>query len=95
VDYSRRPWTVEGLATYERMLAQRAPSPFALGAAPGVADICITGQVVEAHYLKLELGAYPAVAALADRCFATRYRAINMMFGLKNMLVISVEQAII
>jgi glutathione S-transferase len=52
VDYSRRPWTVEGLATYERMLAQRAPSPFALGAAPGVADICITGQVVEAHYLK-------------------------------------------
>src|ERR1700704_6362302 len=28
-------WTVEGLATYERMLAQRAPSSFALGAEPG------------------------------------------------------------
>ena len=63
-------WTTEGLATYERMLAQRAPSPFALGARPGLADICIAGQVVGAHYLKLDLGAYPKVAALADRCFA-------------------------
>ena len=63
-------WTTEGLATYERMLAQRAPAPFTLGSEPGLADICIAGQVVGAHYLKLELGAYPAVAALADRCFA-------------------------
>jgi maleylacetoacetate isomerase len=63
-------WTAEGLATYERLLAQRAPAPFALGAEPGLADICIAGQVVGAHYLKLELGAYPAVSRLADRCFA-------------------------
>jgi maleylacetoacetate isomerase len=63
-------WTTEGLATYERLLAQRAPSPFALGAEPGLADICIAGQVVGAHYLKMELGAYPVVSALADRCFA-------------------------
>jgi maleylacetoacetate isomerase len=63
-------WITEGLATYERMLAQRAPAPFALGAEPGLADICIAGQVVGAHLLKLELGAYPVVAALADRCFA-------------------------
>jgi maleylpyruvate isomerase len=63
-------WTTEGLATYERMLAQRAPAPFALGAEPGLADICIAGQVVGAQYLKLDLGAYPVVAALADRCFA-------------------------
>jgi maleylacetoacetate isomerase len=68
-DWSKH-WTAEGLATYERMLAQRAPAPFALGAEPGLADICIAGQVVGAHFLKLELGAYPAVAALADRCFA-------------------------
>jgi maleylacetoacetate isomerase len=63
-------WTTEGLATYERLLAQRAPAPFALGAEPGLADICIAGQVVGAHYLKLELGAYPVVSRLADRCFA-------------------------
>ena len=62
-------WTNEGLATYERMLAHRPPAPFALGAEPGLADICIAGQVVGAHFLKLDLGAYPVVAALADRCF--------------------------
>src|SRR5450631_814827 len=63
-------WTTEGLATYERLLARRAPAPFALGAEPGLADICIAGQVVGAHFLKLELSAFPAVARLADRCFA-------------------------
>jgi maleylpyruvate isomerase len=62
-------WTTEGLATYERLLARRAPAPFALGAEPGLADICIAGQVVGAHFLRLELGAYPLVAGLADRCF--------------------------
>src|ERR1700704_923438 len=64
-----RHWTSEGLATYERLLAPRAPAPFALGAEPGLADICIAGQVVGAHYLKLELSAFPVVARLSDRCF--------------------------
>src|SRR5450432_1155027 len=64
-----RHWTTEGLATYERLLARRAPAPFALGAEPGLADICIAGQVVGAHFLKLELTAFPAVARLSDRCF--------------------------
>jgi maleylacetoacetate isomerase len=63
-------WTTEGLATYERLLARRAPAPFALGAEPGLADICIAGQVVGAHFLKLELKDFPLVAGLADRCFA-------------------------
>jgi len=63
-------WTQEGLATYERLLSRRTPAPFALGSEPGLADICIAGQVVGAHFLKLGLGAYPTVAALADRCFA-------------------------
>jgi maleylpyruvate isomerase len=62
-------WTTEGLATYERLLARREPAPFALGTEPGLADICIAGQVVGAHFLKLDLGAYPLVAGLADRCF--------------------------
>jgi maleylacetoacetate isomerase len=63
-------WTNEGLATYERLLVRRPPAPFALGATPGLADICIAGQVVGAHYLKLELKGFPAVAGLAERCFA-------------------------
>src|SRR6202051_2342680 len=62
-------WTNGGLATYERLLARRRPEPFALGAEPGLADICIAGQVVGGHFLKLELGAFPMVARLADRCF--------------------------
>lgn len=65
-----RHWTIEGLATYERLLARRAPAPFALGAEPGLADICIAGQVVGAQFLKLELAAFPVVAGLAERCFA-------------------------
>ena len=62
-------WTTEGLAVYERLLASHAPAPFALGSAPGLADICIAGQVVGAHFLKLELHDFPAVGRLADRCF--------------------------
>ena len=63
-------WTVEGLATYERLLARRSPAPFALGAEPGIADICIAGQVVGAHFLRLDMTPYPTVAQLAERCFA-------------------------
>jgi maleylpyruvate isomerase len=63
-------WTTEGLATYERLLARRAPTPFALGAEPGIADICIAGQVISAHFLNLDLSAFPVVAHLAERCFA-------------------------
>jgi maleylpyruvate isomerase len=46
------------------------PAPFALGAEPGLADICIAGHVVTAQYVKLELSAFPIVSRLADRCFA-------------------------
>ena len=64
-----RHWTGEGLATFERLLAQRPPAPFALGAAPGLVDICIAGQVVTAQYVKLELKDFPIVAKLAEHCF--------------------------
>jgi len=64
-----RHWTREGLATFERLLAQRRPAPFALGAQPGLADIAIAGQVVTAQYVKLELKDFPVVAQLAEHCF--------------------------
>lgn len=63
-------WTNEGLATYERLLERRPPTPFALGVEPGLADICIAGQVVGAHFLKLDLSVFPIVAKLAERCFS-------------------------
>jgi maleylacetoacetate isomerase len=65
-----RHWTTQGLATYERLLAHRAPAPFALGAEPGLADICIAGHIVTAQYVKLDLSPYPVVSRLAERCFA-------------------------
>ena len=64
-----RHWTGEGLATYERLLAQRPAAPFALGPQPGLADICIAGHVVSAQYVKLDVKAFPAVAELAEHCF--------------------------
>ena len=65
-----RHWTSEGLATFERLLVQRSPAPFALGSQPGLADICIAGHSIMAQYVKLALGPYPMVARLAERCFA-------------------------
>ena len=65
-----RHWTDEGLATYERLLSQRAPAPFTLGSEPGLADICIAGHAIGAQYVKLEIGPYPIVARLVERCFA-------------------------
>jgi maleylacetoacetate isomerase len=64
-----RHWTTEGLATYERLLAQRPAAPFALGPEPGLADISIAGQVVTAQYVKLGLDDFPAVKKLTEHCF--------------------------
>ena len=66
----RKHWTTEGLAIYERLLARRPPSPFALGEEPGVADICIAGQVIAAHFFRVQLTEFPNVEELAGRCFA-------------------------
>jgi maleylacetoacetate isomerase len=73
-------WTTEGLATYERLLARRMPAPFAIGTQPGLADICIAGHVVGAHFNKIELDSFPIVAALAQRCFEMPEFAISHPF---------------
>jgi maleylacetoacetate isomerase len=73
-------WTSEGLATYERLLARRAPAPFVLGAEPGIADICIAGQIISAHFINLDLSAFPVVARLAERCFAIPAFAMSHPF---------------
>ncbi|WP_107911696.1 maleylacetoacetate isomerase [Luteibacter sp. OK325] len=69
IDAWVRHWTVEGLATYERLLSRRPADPFALGTAPTIADICIAGQIVLAELHGLDLAAFPGVAALGKRCF--------------------------
>jgi len=74
-------WTIEGLGTYERLLRLRAPAPFALGADPGLADICIAGHVVGAQYVKLDLAAFPTVRQLVEHCFALPAFATSHPFG--------------
>jgi maleylacetoacetate isomerase len=69
IDAWCKHWTTEGLATYERLLTRRPAAPFALGETPTIADICIAGQIVIADLYKLDLAAFPEVAALAKRCF--------------------------
>lgn len=64
-----RHWAAEGLATYERLLGHRPASPFALGDAPGIADICIAGQIITAELYDLDVMDYPQVTALTARCF--------------------------
>jgi maleylacetoacetate isomerase len=70
IDTWARHWTLEGLSTYERLLSRRQAVPFALGAAPTVADIAIAGQAITAQLFKIELGEYSQVQQLAERCFA-------------------------
>ncbi|MDO1585432.1 maleylacetoacetate isomerase [Rhizobium oryzicola] len=62
-------WASEGIATYERLLTRRPPTPFALGETPSIADICIAGQIVTADLYKQDLSAFPRVEALGKRCF--------------------------
>jgi maleylacetoacetate isomerase len=62
-------WTTDGLATYERLLARRPATPFALGSTPTIADIGLAGQVVLANLYNMDLAAFPAVAKLARSCF--------------------------
>ena len=64
-----RHWAAEGLATYERLLTRRPATPFALGSALTIADICIAGQKAIADLYQLDVAAFPHVAALAKRCF--------------------------
>jgi maleylpyruvate isomerase len=65
-----RHWVAEGLGAYERLLGQRPAAPFALGQDVTIADICIAGQVALADVYGMDRTAFPAVEALASRCFA-------------------------
>jgi maleylpyruvate isomerase len=64
-----RHWATDGLATYERLLNRRPATPFALGSAPTIADICIAGQIIIANLFKVDVAAFPEVVTLTNRCF--------------------------
>lgn len=63
-------WLSSTLASYETRLSRRAPDPYVFGAAPGLADIAISGHVVLSQIFGLGLAPYPMVQALTDRLHA-------------------------
>lgn len=70
IDQWAAHWITRGLNTYETMLKKRPPSPYAVGATPGIADIGIAGHLITAQLFKMDLKDYPTVKALGDTCFA-------------------------
>jgi maleylacetoacetate isomerase len=66
-----RHWVGEGLAAGERLLAREGGAgPFAFGAAPGLADICLVPQMFSADRFGLDLGPMPRLRAVREACEA-------------------------
>lgn len=66
-----RYWIGEGLAVLEALLARRpAGGPYAFGAAPGLADLCLVPQLFNARRLDCPLGAFPTLLAVEAACNA-------------------------
>jgi maleylacetoacetate isomerase len=54
-------WTTEGLEAVERLIE---PGPFAFGAAPTIADICLVPQLYHARRFKVALDPFPKILAV-------------------------------
>ncbi len=59
-------WMDEGCKTLEVLLPERAG--FAFGPAPGLADLCITAQLYNAHRWGLDLAPYPKIRRIEAAC---------------------------
>ena len=75
VDAARRDawyahWIAEGFRAIERQLAERAHGRYALGDAPGLADVCLVPQVANASRVKLDMAPYPRIRAVNEACLA-------------------------
>lgn len=57
-----------GLAAYERMLAQNAPSDFSFGDVPTMADICLMPQLYNARRWEVDLSNMPRILAVEENC---------------------------
>jgi maleylpyruvate isomerase len=62
-------WIAEGFTAFERIIAaDRRTGLFCLGDAPGLADICLVPQVVNAGTYKLDMTPYPTISRVFDAC---------------------------
>ena len=62
-------WIADGLAMLEAELAPRpAGGPYAFGAAPGLADLCLVPQVYNARRFDCPLDVFPTLLAIEAAC---------------------------
>jgi len=61
-------WMAEGFAALEAMLPEG--DAFSFGAAPNIADICITAQVYNAHRWGVDVTVFPKTARIERLCLA-------------------------
>jgi len=58
-------WVIEGFKAIEAMIS---PGPYACGAQPTLADVCLVPQVFNARRLKVPLDAFPKIVAADTAC---------------------------
>jgi maleylacetoacetate isomerase len=63
-------WIDAGFRAFERLLDDPATGVFCHGDAPGLADIALVPQVVNAERYRLDLGPYPKIARIHEHCMA-------------------------
>ncbi|MGI9390078.1 MAG: maleylacetoacetate isomerase [Boseongicola sp.] len=61
-------WMEKGFAAIETQLGDE--SKFAFGDTPNIADLCITGQVYNAHRWGVSLAAYPRIERIEANCLS-------------------------
>jgi maleylpyruvate isomerase len=62
-------WIREGFNGLERILAEDGMAgEFCHGDAPGLADVCLVPQVINAQRFKLDLAPYPTIRRIFDNC---------------------------
>ena len=65
VDEWYAAWVKAGFEAIEPLLK---PGPFAFGAEPGMADLCLVPQVFNARRFKVQVEAYPKIASVDAAC---------------------------
>lgn len=61
-------WMNEGFTATEALLSET--SDFSFGAAPNIADLCITAQVYNAHRWGVNMATFPKITRVEQNCLA-------------------------
>ncbi len=70
LDAWSRHWVGEGLAACEALLAREPEASFGFGAAPGIAEICLVPQMLNADRFGLDTADFPRLGRLRQACEA-------------------------